>query len=151
MVNSEETQSPTQQNNFDKSKIDTQLKKWRERLLDLSKGNPLLGLNRSRVSKLLVKEPDIETIFNKIVIENETAKMPLVVAKKARKQLELGETETPETEYLIQPGDIDFGNQPKELLRLMRRIMTTPEPPWKNAALLRYILLLDLWLGTIPF
>ncbi len=38
----------------DEKKIRAQLKKWQERLLDLTKGNPLLGLNRSRVSKLRV-------------------------------------------------------------------------------------------------
>ena len=41
----------------DEKRIRAQLKKWQERLLDLTKGNPLLGLNRSRVSKLCVTAP----------------------------------------------------------------------------------------------
>lgn len=124
MVSPAEQEAPNQENNFDLSKINAQLKKWRERLLDLSKSNPLLGLNRSRVSKLLVKEPDIETIFKTIVVENDTIKMPLIITKKKRKQQEI-ETEgldAAEPEYLIQAGDIDFDNSPKELNRLMRRI-----------------------------
>lgn len=124
MATSEENKIQDSNINFDISKIDAQLKKWQERLLDLSKSNPLLGLNRSRVSKLLVHEPGIETIFNKIVIKNETAKMPLVIIKKKRKQLADGVDESggAEVEYLIQPGDINFGSQPKELIRLMRRV-----------------------------
>ena len=134
-------QPNNQQNNFDISKIDTQLKKWRERLLDLSKSNPLLGLNRSRVSKLLVSEPDIETVFDKIVIENEAIKMPLIVIKKKRKQQENGteEVEVAEAEYSIQPGDIDFANQPKELNRLMRRIYDNARTTMEEAASPPYI------------
>ena len=71
-----------EQSVFDTSKIDLQLKKWRERLLDLTKSNPLLGLNRSRVSKLLVKDADLFTLFNKVAVENDTIKLPLYVIKK---------------------------------------------------------------------
>jgi hypothetical protein len=45
----------------DEQKIRAQLKKWQEHLLDLTKGNPLLGLNRSRVSKLRLADPKSAT------------------------------------------------------------------------------------------
>jgi hypothetical protein len=37
------------------------LKRWQERLIDVSKSNPLLGLNRSRAAKLEIEADDITT------------------------------------------------------------------------------------------
>lgn len=42
-----------------------QLRDWRKRLLDISQSNPLLGLNRARVSKLQVKTPSAPELFSK--------------------------------------------------------------------------------------
>jgi hypothetical protein len=52
----------------DEKRIRAQLKKWQERLLDLTKGNPLLGLNRSRVSKLRVTAFALNEIFSHVVV-----------------------------------------------------------------------------------
>ena len=125
MNKSEEAKNQQDENSFDISKINAQLKKWRERLLDLTKSNPLLGLNRSRVSKLLVSGPDAYQLFNTIVVDSEAIKMPLVVAKRKRKkqeQEEEMEKETTEAEYILYPGDVNFDAQPKELMKLIRRV-----------------------------
>lgn len=42
---------------YDEGRIRAKLQKWKERLLDLSRANPLLGINRSRVTKLRVTGP----------------------------------------------------------------------------------------------
>ena len=58
----------------DEKKIRAQLKKWQERLLDLTKGNPLLGLNRSRVSKLRVNNPTLNELFDKFIVSESEIK-----------------------------------------------------------------------------
>ncbi len=117
--------SSTKQPVFDIQRIDAQLAKWRERLIDLTKGNPLLGINRSRVSKLLVKQPELSLLFASIALHGETLKMPLVKRKAKKKKTEdTGENaeEVDQPEYILEPGDIEFDSQPKDLFRLMRRI-----------------------------
>lgn len=116
-------------NAFDVSKIITQLKIWGERLLDLTKGNPLLGINRSRVSKLLVKTPDMTSLFKMLVIDEAAIKMPFILIKKKKKkmdeaQLKMEEVEEPENEpdCVVHPGDVDFEAEPKTLYRLLKRI-----------------------------
>jgi len=114
---------------FDELKIITQLKIWGERLLDLTKGNPLLGVNRSRVSKLLVISPDAETLFKMVVIDGAVIKMPLILIKKKKKkqttiQTKIEELEDPEDEpeCTVDPGDVEFEGEPKTLHRLIKRI-----------------------------
>lgn len=117
------------ENKFDVSRIIAQLKVWSERLLDLTKNNPLLGVNRSRVSKLLIKTSDTTSIFKTLVIDGEAIKMPLVLIKKKRKKQnkdqitidEFGSTEI-EPEFIIHPGDIEFEAEPLDLHRLLKRI-----------------------------
>ncbi|MBU1131049.1 DUF3320 domain-containing protein [Patescibacteria group bacterium] len=109
-------------------RIDAQIKKWRERLLDLSKGNPLLGINRSRVSKLLTIKPETGELFSSIAIDAHSLKMPIVKRKNKRKRKdeELNQNklleEDEEPEYIVKPGDIEFKSEPKDLFRIMRRI-----------------------------
>ncbi len=121
---------------FDTQKIDAQLQKWREKLIDLTKSNPLLRINYSRVSKLQAIEPGLSELFDAIVKNTATLKMPLVkkkAAKKAKKkrkstdkdQQQIIKEETPEEEeptYTLEPGDITFNKTPKELWQLMRRL-----------------------------
>jgi hypothetical protein len=45
---------------------------WRERLLDLTRANLLLGINRSGVSRLRVVEPTVSAIFRGLVVEEWT-------------------------------------------------------------------------------
>ena len=114
---------------FDVSRIITQLKIWGERLLDLTKRNPLLGINRSKVSKLLVKTFDTASLFKMLVIDEVAIKMPLILIKKGKKkqdgaQLKIEELEGPENEpdFVVYPGDVDFEAEPKTLHRLLKRI-----------------------------
>lgn len=112
-------------NRFDVARIDVQLKKWRERLLDLTKGNPLLGINRSRVSKLRVKDADEQALFASLVVNCDTLKMPLVKrVSKGKYPDERQDAMSLETDvqYIIEEGDIAFEASPKDLGRLLRRI-----------------------------
>ena len=114
---------------FNIDRIKAQLKIWSERLLDLSKSNPLLGINRSRVSKLQVISTDTSLLFKKLVIDESTIKMPLILIKKKQKKadkdqlsIKLEENLQEEPDYEIRSGDIDFDAEPKNLHRLMKRI-----------------------------
>ena len=80
----------------DEKKIRAQLKKWQERLLDLTKGNPLLVLNRSRVSKLRVTGPALNGIFSEIVVAESEIRLPIAVRRSQRTLLddeEAGQTD----------------------------------------------------------
>jgi len=114
---------------FDVTRILTQLKIWGERLLDLTKSNPLLGINRSRVSKLLVKDPDTTTLFKMLVVDEVAVKMPLILIKKRKKRQDDTQTEIEgvedienEPDEIVHPGDVDFEAEPKILHRLLKRI-----------------------------
>jgi len=114
---------------FDLEKIRAQLKIWAERLLDLKRSNPLLGINRSRVSKLLVTSPDTASLFKKLVIDEESIKIPLIILKKkkgSRDELQIGieEITNPEIEpeIIVHPGDIEFEGELRTQRRLIKRI-----------------------------
>jgi len=61
---------------YDAAKIRSQLAKWKERLLDLGGGNPLLGLNRSRVTKLRVTAPEMNTLFQRFAVDGLPQQLP---------------------------------------------------------------------------
>src|SRR5713101_6729477 len=104
-------------------RIRAQLRKWQERLLDLTKANPLLGVNRSRVSKLRIVDPDPHVLFDHFAVDEVTLHMPMV-SKKSGRSPESSESESPrdETEYVVEPGDVAFEAKPLDLLRRLRRI-----------------------------
>lgn len=105
----------------DEKKIRAQLKKWQERLLDLTKGNPLLGLNRSRVSKLRVTAPAQNDIFSDIVVAESEIRLPMAVRRSQRTLLDDADAEQTDG-YEIEPGDVEFDATPVELARKLRRI-----------------------------
>ena len=107
-------------NNFDPEKTRRQLRKWQERLLDLSKSSSLLGLNRSRVSKLKIKSPDPLMLFNDLVLEEHVLRLP-IVRKRRQEDSEEALLEAPDDPY-IEPGEVEFDASPQDLMRRLRRI-----------------------------
>ncbi len=105
---------------FDEGKIRAQLRKWQERLLDLTKSNPLLGLNRSRVSKLRVTYPSATDLFRRFVLDEAELRMPLV--RKEPIPLDHEGDEQPEPGLHVEPGDIEFAESPADIMRRLRRI-----------------------------
>lgn len=113
---------------FDVEKIRLQLKRWQERLLDLSKSNPLLGINRARAAKLKIKGPNLFEIFQKLVVDESELRLPLI--KKVKSGMPVGGLFKPEEQddeekevYRIEEGDLEFEiNTPADLRRKMRRI-----------------------------
>jgi very-short-patch-repair endonuclease len=101
----------------DAEKIKVLLPKWQERLLDLSKSNPLLGLNRSRVSKLKVISPPAVGLFKRFVLDEAELRMPLV-----RKRTRTTEGEQEDQLLQVEPGDVEFEASPLDLMRRLRRI-----------------------------
>jgi hypothetical protein len=73
---------------IDEQRVRAQLKKWQERLLDLTKGNPLLGLNRSRVSKLRVIRPQLTELFNNVVVSESEIRLPMAIRREQRSLME---------------------------------------------------------------
>jgi len=112
---------------FDVDKILLQLKHWQEKLLDTSKANPLLGLNRARAAKIKIVNPRSLEIFQKLVLENEEFRLPFVKrTKKQKSDPSLFNTEESNEEketYKVEEGDIGFEfDDPIYLKRKLRRI-----------------------------
>jgi len=105
----------------DADKIKAQLRRWQERLLDLTKSNPLLGLNRSRVSKLKVSSPPASELFKRFVLDEAELRMPLV-RKRARTERPLFEGNEEQEVFQVAPGDVEFEAEPPDLRRRLRRI-----------------------------
>src|SRR3989344_3012398 len=111
---------------FDVDKILLQLKHWQEKLLDTSKANPLLGLNRARAAKIKIVNPRSLEIFQKLVLENEEFRLPFVKrTKKQKSDPSLFNTEESNEEketYKVEEGDIGFEfDDPIYLKRKLRR------------------------------
>ena len=113
---------------FDVEKIRAQLKRWQEKLLDMSKSNPLLGLNRARAAKFKIKNPDAFALFQQLVMDSSELRMPLVkkVKKKATNDLFNQEENDEEKEiYKIEEGDVELDvSTPIDLKRKLRRILS---------------------------
>ena len=108
---------------WDTDKIRTQLREWRKRLLDISQSNPLLGLNRSRVSKLQVKNPGAADLFSKLVLKEAKLRMPFARREHTGHGHKLlFEGELGEEGWLIETGDVEFDVAPQDLMRRLRRI-----------------------------
>jgi len=102
-------------------KIGAILKRWQERLIDVSKSNPLLGLNRSRAAKLELDKPDLSFLLKKIYIDDSTITLPFVQKKVKKKDL-LSEDDSKE-DYVLHEGDIEFVYPSvKELRSKIRKI-----------------------------
>ena len=106
----------------DVERVRAQLKRWQERLLDLTRANPLLGLNRSRVSKLRVTAPAAHALLGKLFVEDAELKMPMIakVTAEDTDDRTLGSGDEPE--YRLDPGDLTFEGKPADLLRRLRRL-----------------------------
>jgi len=104
-------------------KLELILKNWQERLIDVSKSNPLLGLNRSRAAKLEVASPDIKSLVKNLIEDNSVIKLPFVrkKAKKVIKDEDDKEVKENDQEYIFQAGDIDFIYSGLSDLRLKTR------------------------------
>jgi very-short-patch-repair endonuclease len=107
---------------IDEQKVRAQLKKWQERLLDLTKANPLLGLNRSRTSKLRIIRPEASELFNALVVEQAEIRLPMAERRTTQRR-QPDEINAPQSDsYEIEPGDVEFAASPLELARRLRRI-----------------------------
>ncbi|MBI4636258.1 MAG: DUF4011 domain-containing protein, partial [Candidatus Rokubacteria bacterium] len=104
----------------DLERVRAQLKRWQEHLLDLTKANPLLGINRSRVSKLRATEPAPHALFRDFAVPDEaTLTLPRVVKRPRRDGDDAGDGAV---EYRIEPGDLAFDAAAVDLHRRLRRI-----------------------------
>jgi len=110
---------------FEVEKIRVQVKKWQEKLLDMSKSNPLLGLNRARSVKFKIKSPDYLTFFEKLIQEEAELKLPFV-KKKKKKKIDESLEENPEEEnyiYEVEEGDMELEySLPADLRRKLKRL-----------------------------
>src|SRR5438874_12858064 len=92
----------------DAGRMAAQLRKWQERPLDLTRGNPLLGLNRSRVSKLRVSAPEPGVLFDRLVAGEADLRMPLVRRKPRAASPPTTTDDAIEDVYAVEPGDLTF-------------------------------------------
>ncbi|MFA6386751.1 MAG: DUF4011 domain-containing protein [Candidatus Paceibacterota bacterium] len=85
------------------------LKRWQEKLIDVSKSNPLLGLNRSRTIKLEVESADLSFLMKVLFTDENAIKLPFVQKKPKRVSSNDDEEAIEEKEeYVFHKGDVDF-------------------------------------------
>jgi very-short-patch-repair endonuclease len=106
----------------DRDRVKAQMRRWQDRVLDLTKSNPLIGLNRSRVSKLLAVEPGLNEIFSAFTIDERQLRMPLVRKRINQPQQQLLIAPDEDPDLVVEPGDISFDAKPLDLMRRLRRI-----------------------------
>src|SRR5713101_2829139 len=107
-------------NPVDLERVRAQLRRWQEHLLDLTKANPLLGINRSRVSKLRVVDPAPSVFFSDFAVPDEAT---LILPRAVKVPRPDGDETPPEdTGHRIEPGDLSFDAAPADLHRRLRRI-----------------------------
>jgi hypothetical protein len=108
---------------IDRDRVGAQIRAWQDRVLDLTKSNPLIGLNRSRVSKLRVTAPDAQTLFKSAVVDEATVLLPLI---RKRDQGVDAEPEflplESEPHLIVECGDLTFDMKPIDLMRALKRI-----------------------------
>lgn len=107
---------------IDATRVKAQMRRWQDRVLDLTKSNPLIGLNRSRVAKFQVIAPDMNALFSTFVIDEKQLRMPLVRKRNKQSEQILLIPSDDESEFVIEPGDITLDAKPIELIRRLRRI-----------------------------
>src|SRR5438270_8409631 len=70
----------------DAERIRSQIRRWRECLLDQTARNPLLKLEGSRASRLQVITPEADALFRILVVERRALKLPVVKSAVPRKR-----------------------------------------------------------------
>lgn len=109
---------------IDRDRVRAQLKIWGEHLIDLTARNPLLGINRSRTSKLRVSAPSGSSLFSALILTGKELRLPHVRSVPRRSQAAGDEEPLEESlqDWQVLPGDIDFEATPSDLKRKLRRI-----------------------------
>lgn len=116
----------------EREQILKQVNIWREHLIDLTRSNPLLGINRARTSKLRVETPPPSDLFDALVVTGGPLRLPLVRRRAPATQTGLvPEALTDEAEaepafasaaWAVLDGDLRFAAEPAEIHRRLRRI-----------------------------
>lgn len=106
----------------DRDRVRAQMHRWQDRVLDLTKSNPLIGLNRSRVARLFTLSPDANELFSIFAVDETQLRMPLV-RRRANHPRQSGLIDADEDpDLVVEPGDISFDAKPIDLMRRLRRI-----------------------------
>jgi very-short-patch-repair endonuclease len=106
----------------DRERMASQLRIWRERLIDPSRGNPLLGINRARTSKLRAASPAASQLFDAMVLDGKKLRLPLVYRGPLRQAAEVSIDGDAEPVWRVREGDIRFEAEPTDIYRRLRRI-----------------------------
>ncbi len=106
----------------DRERVKAQMRRWQDRVLDLTKSNPLIGLNRSRAAKLSIITPDARTLYTTLLIDEIALMMPLVRRRKHRAGHQLTIDSNTDAEIFVEPGDVTFDAPPAEVMRRLRRV-----------------------------
>lgn len=112
-------------------RVDRALKEWRERLLDLSRKNPLLYLNSSKATKIRIKAPTPATLYELLVMKEKTLTFPSLTGRTAEEEEvadHVSEFEDASRSMREEPGDLDIdytagsARNVEELQRKLRRL-----------------------------
>lgn len=107
----------------DAARVRAQMRRWQDCVLDITKSNPLIGLNRSRVAKLRITAPTAEELLRLLALDEQKLRMPFVRRRKpSASQAQLFNGDQQQEELLVEPGEVTFEAEPLVLMRRLRRI-----------------------------
>jgi hypothetical protein len=97
---------------------------WKSRLLDISARNRLLNFRPTKVTTVNVTTPQIDTLFSKLVLEERPLKFPLYQGKTILRLSDPDDDDSdpPEPEYRVRPGDIETTKSPPDLEKSLYRL-----------------------------
>src|ERR1017187_5143132 len=105
-----------------RDRVKAQMRRWQDCVLDLTKSNPLIGLNRSRVAKLLVIAPDGNSLFSSFVLNESHLKMPLVRKAAGRSKARAPGAPDENPGVIDETGVITVDAAAPDLIRWLRRV-----------------------------
>ena len=104
--------------------IRTQMAKWQDQLIDFSRRNPLLGMNRSIVSRLEITFPTSIDLYRQLVVERNDVLMP-VARRRTATLFDINQNDQisePPAAWEIVPGDATIDATAPDLYKRLRRI-----------------------------
>jgi very-short-patch-repair endonuclease len=104
-------------------KFEAKYNKWKERLLDIGAGNRLVNFRATKVSTVQITSPDLESLFQRLVIAERSLKFPLFQGEEAPRLFEREEsTEAKTPRYKVRPGDLETSKSPPDLEKSLYRL-----------------------------
>src|SRR5262245_17748697 len=106
-----------------RAKFEAKYNRWKERLLDIGAGNRLVSFRATKVSTVQITSPNLEELFQRLVIAERSLKFPLFQGEETPRLFERDESEEGRApRYRVKPGDLETAKSPPDLEKSLYRL-----------------------------